>query len=354
MVATPLRHLLLCCMVLLVLAPYAAARQVDSNEDRRERARLIGILEGTELEVSFEGTPAREAFRAISRAIGVPITGRWADDRTGHGIDPEIEIWLEIDRADARLVLEIMIEQSEDYEPCTWQLRRGYIEVGTKERLAAPSARQTRLYPIRDFMLEPPYNVGPNLQSLTNNQGGGFGGVGGLGGGSPKMSALKLEEFMQRKYSTAVVSLPAQNVEMGPGGSMSFKKRPEEIALEMLHGIVETVEPGNWETGEIVEPDEDDQYDQRNASRGGSGRGSRASRTRARMVNSRKIASIHEFDGQMIISAPDFVHRQVMGYPDRIPAPRLTDEERIARSLKASSTDTIKIAVLPPAGETGP
>jgi hypothetical protein len=125
---------------------------------------------------------------------------------------------------------------------------------------------------------------------------------------------------------------------------MSFKKRPEELSLEMLHGIVETIEPGNWDTGEKEAIEPDDPHAQPR-------RGSRVSRQRARLVNNRKIASIREYDGQMIIAAPDFVHRQVMGYPQIIPAPTLTDEDRTARSLKASSTDGITFVVLPPAGE---
>ena len=299
--------------VLVALASRAPADGPETTEDQNDRARLIGVVEGTEMAVSFKGTPAREAFRAIASAIDVPISGRWADDRIGHGLDPGAEIWLDVERADARFILEMMLEQCEDYEPCTWQLRRGYVEVGTKERLGAPSARQTRLYPMRDLMIEAPYFASD-------------GGVVGLSRGA----------FLQRKYATAVISVPSD----------SGRKRPEELALEIVHGIVETVEPGNWDTGEPPEPD-DDTYDSTVGGGGAAGAAPRRS-TRRRVTQGWKIARIRQFRDQLIVTAPDFVHRQVGGYPQRRPAPSLTDEERATRSAQASSHDTVRVVVLVP------
>jgi hypothetical protein len=149
-------------------------------------------------------------------------------------------------------------------------------------------------------------------------------------GGGPSVSR---SEFMERKYATAVLSVP------DPDG----RKRPEELALEIVHGIVETVEPGNWDTGEPVEPDDNVEG---TAPRGAGGRPARR-----RIVQDWKIARIRQYRGQVIITAPDFVHRQVGGYPQKIVPTPLTDAARETRSAQASAHDAITITVLAPGEE---
>ena len=64
-----------------------------------------------------------------------------------------------------------------------------------------------------------------------------------------------------------------------------------------------------------------------------------------------KIARIRIWNDRIIIRAPDFIHRQVGGYPKVIlPAP-LSEEERAERSAAASSGRS-NIVVLPGRKET--
>ncbi len=165
-----------------LLAAASASGQLQTSYDARMQAELIGVLTQTRLSVELDGVPAREAFRSVSAALATPVIGRYSDDRFGHGIDPEAPITFKAQDAPARLVLEMILEQCATYEPCIWQLRKGYIEVGTKERLSFPAAAETRLYNVRDLMLEPPHFVAPHL---------GSGGPGG--GGMPPIALVMVE-----------------------------------------------------------------------------------------------------------------------------------------------------------------
>ena len=134
--------------------PVTTVAPKEQSEDQ-ERAKLLGVLVYTNVTVKFEDTPVREAIDSLKKSLGIQIIGRYSDDAVGFGIDPETRVSL--DTTDTALeVLEQILIQCEVYEDCTWQLRHGYVEVSTKERLSVPSAREVRLYHIRDFMIEPP------------------------------------------------------------------------------------------------------------------------------------------------------------------------------------------------------
>ena len=283
--------------ILGLAAPAAAIQGLAAPDETR--AELLGTLTFTRLSVRFDDAPAREAFRALSRAAGTPIAARFVSEKIDHGIDPEIPIALAVDDVDALLVLEMILEQCEEYDPCTWQLRNGYIEVGTKERLSAPAAAETRMYPIRDLMLEPPYFVSP---------------------GAAMPSAA---EFYAHDYACAAITRPAS----------SGRKSPHELAQEMVEAIVETIEPGNWDYGQFVEEarNDDGRVDTR-----------RARRTQPGL---QKIARIRLIGDRIVITAPDFIHRQVNGYPRPIRPPKLTPEELQQRSQMAS-TERAHVVVL--------
>jgi hypothetical protein len=291
--------------VICLLAAGSASGQFQAPVDVEMRARLIGVLTHTRLSVEFDGVPAREAFRSLSAALATPIIGRYADDRFGHGIEPDLPVTFQLDEAPARLVLELILEQCTLYEPCTWQLRKGFIEVGTKERLSWPAAAETRLYNIRDLMLEPPYFASP------------------LPGGLPCAA-----DFWNHPYACAALTRPAELVPSG-GGGFTARKRPEVLSAEIAEGIVEIIEPGNWDYGQS---DEDDA--ESGPTRGGPIGGPWQAAVATR---SDKIARIRIWRDELIISAPDFIHRQINGYPRPVPPKPLTEAERHDRSTKASS-----------------
>ncbi len=227
------------------------------------RATLHRTLTGTDISVEYRQTPAREVFKHLKTVLGLPIIGRYSDDKVGHGIDPDTPITLDVTDTPAIIVLELVLDQCEDLDPCTWQLRKGYVEVGTKERLSAPAAQVIKFYPIRDLMMiAPNFDNAPDIDlAVALNQasgggssggsgGGGFGG-GGSGGGSGG--------------GGVIISPPAE---------APLRVQDFEFVQELMDLIQGTVEPLAWEYN------------------GGTARMSYLS-------------------GNLIIRAPGFIHRQL-------------------------------------------
>ncbi len=251
--------LLLCtCVAVLSAAAPAPSRPLS-------RATLHRTLTETEISVDYSNTPVREVFKHLKIVLGLPIIGRYSDDKVGHGIDPDTPITLDATDTPAVIVLELILDQCQDIDPCTWQLRKGYVEVGTKERLSVPAALVIKLYPIRDLMMiAPHFNNAPDIDlSVALNQaggggggssgsgGGGFGGGGSSGGGS--------------SGGGSIISDP---------GEAPLRIESFEFVQDLMDLIQGTVEPDFWDSS------------------GGTAR-------------------ISYLSGTLIIRAPDFIHRQL-------------------------------------------
>jgi hypothetical protein len=283
---------------LSVIVSLGASKPAD-DVDEIERAKLLGVLVYTKVSMKMDDTPARDAIKALREALGVAVVGRWSDDALGFGMDPNVRLTLELHNVDGLSALEQILEQAAVAEECTWQLRKGFIEVGTKERLSMPATREVRVYPIRDFMLEPPR----------------FGRLSGPVG-EPKL----------QKYGGAMIGTPASTVVNGKESVR--RKEPEDLALEMVEAIVETVEPGRWNTGE-----EDDDGRSVIDSQMSSKRPSSPPTTQPASSGAFppiEWASIRLWRDQLIVKAPDFMHRQINGYPKPIP-PKPASSEDTAR-----------------------
>ncbi len=246
-----------CVAVLLATAP-TPSRPLS-------RATLRHMLTATDISVEFRETPAREVFKHLNVVLGLRIVGRYSDDKVGHGIDPDTPITLDATDTPAIMVLELVLDQCEDIDPCTWQIRNGFVEVGTKERLSAPAANVIKLYPIRDLMMiAPHFGNAPDIDlAVALNQTGGGGssggsGGGGFGGGSGSGSG-------SGGGGGAIISAPGE----APPRIQNF-----EFVQELMYLIRDTVEPMSWQ------------------SNGGTARMSYLS-------------------GNLIIRAPGFIHRQL-------------------------------------------
>jgi len=245
--------LLSACVAVLSAAAPASSRPLS-------RANLQHALTDTVISVEYRQTPAREVFKHLKTVLGVPIVGRYSDDKAGHGIDPETPITLDGSDTPAIDVLELVLDQCKDLDPCSWQLRKGFVEVGTKERLSAPAAQVIKLYPIRDLMMiAPNFDNAPALDlavALNQTAGSSGGSGGGFGGGSSGGSG---------GGSGAIISGPAE----GPRRGEDF-----EFVQDLMDLIQGAVEPWSWEDN------------------GGTARMSYLS-------------------GNLIIRAPGFIHRQL-------------------------------------------
>ena len=225
---------------------------------------LADRLADTTISVNYREMPTRQVFEDFAARTGLPVVGRYLDDRVGYGIDPELPITLEVEDKPARDVLEILLSVCEaDGEPCTWQIRLGYIEVGTKARLSVPAAFELRRYDITEQMFE-------------------------------------VADYGEQR------------------------RHPTVIGIETVESIVNTIEPGIWDYGQ--NGDEDEVLGPWwTTGHGGAATPGALPVTRTRTGKPvrvyrepRSIGTIRLWRKQLIVLAPDYVHRQLGGYGKEI------------------------------------
>jgi len=276
------------------IAEVARRREAESRRDTSQGA-LLGALLYTDITVNFDETPARDAFTYVKQLLGVDLVVRYNDDRSGFGIDPDTPISLEAKGVPALTVIERMLEQCADLDPCTWQLRKGYIEIGTKDRLSVPAARELRMYPIRDLLFEVPrFDNAPEFDLNSSlNQGGGAGGGGGgfggggggFGGGGGGFGGGGGGGGFGGGGGGAGGGGGGGGAPFGNPGEEPERMSEDEKVQQLVDIILETIEPDAW------------------------------------VDNGGDAATIRYFEGVLIVRAPDYIQRQIGGYPF---APRRT------------------------------
>jgi len=262
-----------------------ADQKAQAAKNDTSKGKLLGALLYTDMSVNFDKTDAKTAFEFVRQNLGVPLVVRYAGEGGSEGIDPELEINLQIESAAALTVIERLLEICGTDAACTWQLREGFVEVGTKARLAVPAARELRMYPVRDLLFEPPmfdnapdFNLGAALQQGQGGMGGGGGGTGGGGGGFGGGGGGFGGGGGGGGFGGG------GGGSGGGGGGLigdpgEDPERPsEEEKAEQLQDIIkEQCEPEAWDV--------------------------------------EGWATMRYYQGVLIIRAPDFVHRQIDGYP---------------------------------------
>ncbi len=254
-------------------------QRTRAQANNSSKSHLLSTLLYTDVSVQFNETPLRDVMKYLETVLGINLSPRYSDDRNanGEGMDPDAPITLNVENMPALTVIEMVLSQldtSDSAASATWQLRDGYVEIGTKDRLSAPGAREIRYYPIRDLLFEPPmFENAPelDLESALNQaqnsgsgsggsgSGGGFGGGGGGGGGGSGGGG-----------GGAIFGEPGEDPE---------RISEAERAQQIMDLITETVEPDAWDVA------------------GGD------------------TATIRYYQGTLIIRAPDFIQRQIGGYP---------------------------------------
>jgi len=232
-------------------APSAAA--VARRTGHPQRDTLIKMM--TPMTVNFENQRLEDVMDFIRTVTGADLGPMWVTDSETEGLDREMQVTIQADNITALDLIEKLLERaSADIGESTWQLSgTGTLELGPKERLNR--YKRVEIYDIKDLLFElPEYPQVPllDLQSvLQSNRGGG-------GGRSP---------FRQNQTQ--------QQLQTG----QQISKLREEQSQDVMDMLQELVEPDQW------------------VDRGGDG------------------ASMRFFQGALIVSAPDYVHRQLMGYP---------------------------------------
>jgi hypothetical protein len=250
------------------------AADAAAEEMQTAKPKILGALLTTPMSVDFAETTAKDAFDYFKKNLGVQMIVRFRSDRFPEGIDPEATITLKLDSTPALTVLEQMMAQVCTNVPCTWQLKSTFLEIGTKPDLSRPGDLELKLYPVRDILYEAPvfdnapdFNIDTALAQGMPGMGGmgGGGGGGGMGGGGGGFGG-------------------AGGGGGGMGGGAPFgqpsgdaeRTSHEELAGKLIRLIQLTIEPDVWASG---------------------------------------AATIEYFQGSLMVKAPDFVHRQLGGYP---------------------------------------
>lgn len=272
------------------LAPPKGAKE---NLERLQKIITIDIKEWK----------LEEVIRHISTETEAKFEPVWKSG-TVDGLDPELLITFSAKGVDALTVLEKVLEKASgdaitSDEKATWQMTTyGLIEIGPRKVLN--KTKRTQVYDVSDLLVEVPvYDDVPviDLAQVLQSSGGGKGGGGGGGGGK---------------------SIFGNGGGRGGGGNQQRqqerRERRERLVEELKRILTTLAEKDQWEDG------------------GGSG------------------GTMTVYQGNVIIDAPDYMHRAVAGYAWW---PSLKTRPTKTRRYDSSSnnTEAAKVLGLTPATE---
>jgi len=219
---------------------------------------LQAQLSRTLPELKLDGVTLGDALDFIRDVSGVNLYVDWKTLEAS-GVSRETPINVRLRAVSLRKALNTIMAEAGGGDQIGWTSDAGVITVTSKEKINSTSI--TRVYDIRDLLLEvPDFTDAPNfsLDSQSTRGGGGGGGRGGGGGGGGSGQGLFGNSSNQ------------QNSEQDKG------KTKEERAEEILTLIKETISPDIW------------------ADNGGT-------------------ATIRFFNGSIIVRAPKYVHEAIGG-----------------------------------------
>ncbi|MBY0111797.1 MAG: hypothetical protein K2Y21_03170 [Phycisphaerales bacterium] len=236
------------------IAQQASIGPVPREASARQAAALGKMMKT--ISVEYAQTPLESVLKNLADVTGAPLEIAWRDDRNPTGLDKEALINFKAENQTALSILERALAQAQvdgTLGGNTWQLsEEGVIEVGPKERLNR--TRRIEIYDISDLLLVVrDYSDVPQFDLNASLQAASSGGGGG-GGQSP-------------------FSGGNQNQNNQTGAT------EQQRADEVIRLITELIESEQW------------------------------------TANGGNAANITYYKKQMIVTAPDYIHRQLAGYP---------------------------------------
>ena len=248
---------------------YDRTRPADSKVEPSP-AVLAGALVYTRLHVNLDEAPLSQALNALARAARVNLLGLYRRGDSSPGLDRDAPISLLLEDVTAQEALEAILAAATGMVDVTWQIRGNIIECGPKQMLAESGRREIRVYDLTDLRFEI-----PNFSSPT----------------------------------------------FDPSREHNIRRRPKQISADFAKLIVNQVEPDAWreadapgDPGRVLGPvgggampapaqnlDPDSQQD---------------------IYVRGQWASLHiRADRDLVVNAPDFIHRQIGGYGRLVPPP---------------------------------
>jgi hypothetical protein len=236
--------------------------RATGNEKRDAVARLMKPVT-----VEFKDQTLETAINYIIEVTGAEFDVLWLDERNTEGLDKQTQINLRAKNVTALTLLERTLEKAADVQGirggATWQITSvGEVQIGPKSRLN--KHRRIEIYDINDLLMTiPDYTDAPDFDITQAAQSGGSGGGRGGGGGGGGQSPFG-----------------GGGGRSGQGGQGNEDLRPRsERAEELKNLLQDLVEPDQW------------------TDRGGDG------------------GSMRYYEGTLIVNAPDYMHRELNGYP---------------------------------------
>ena len=229
---------------------------------------------GKTISVDFNNNEFEQVIAYLRQVTEVQMYPDWKALES-IGIRPSSEVSLEMNDIPAVNVVKRVLEQvGDDFERPEYSIEDGVVVISSDAALRKKVV--TIVYDIRDLLFEVPYfDNAPdfNLADSIQQGGGGFGGggggggFGGGGGGSGGGGG-------------------GGGVPFGEAGDAPERRSEEEKVQDLVDLIIESVEPESW------------------------------------VDNGGDAATIRYYQGVLIVRAPDFIQRQIGGYPFAPRAPR--------------------------------
>lgn len=264
------------------------AREAEALLPKHEltpREVILQSLLYTNLSVSFDQTPAQDAFDYFKTALGIELIVHYSDDDSEKGIDPLTPITLKAEDMQALKLMKLLLGQCQGTQPYTWQLREAFLEIGTKAHLSDYYSREIRFYDIESLLSDPIYIMA-----------------------DPDYGIDKAYRKQPTKKSRSKRKLSRGNIRKVRSGKLKDKldkATKQQRAQVIVNLIIETIETKGWEQ------------------------------------NGGEWATINYKDGSIMVNAPDFIHRQINGYPS-VPRPaksKPTDKESSAKKTQDPSQE---------------
>ncbi len=264
-----------------------AAASPNDDQDLVALGRLLYAKVDVECDEATVGASIRALTDALELNVAMKFDVAFVDDTP---------VVLALKEVDGLTALEAIISQggAQGGSAATWQLRRGIVEIGSREFLARTSARRTQLYDVSSLVFDVPYTP--------------------AGETAPAAIGHLRPQFT-----------------LGPDPETYRRKAPIEVAADLMQAITEQVEPEAWQPLPEGDGAQGTSGPTPRVPSGGSvNHGQRNLSTLAdRNFDASlgppfvrgKWASLgfHRQSAQLMVSAPDFVHRGIGGYPPALP-----------------------------------
>jgi hypothetical protein len=275
---------------------FTETREFASPKDDPNRIAL-GRLLLSRVDLSAEDATTSATIRALADAIGINISVKFDIDFVD-----DTPIFLELKQVDGRTALEaiIALAASSGGADATWQLRRGIVEIGSKPFLARSSGRRAEIYEIPDLTFDV-----PSFRSDDPAQGASMVRKGTMGGA----------------FSGAVSH--------HPNPELLRRKSPSELAAFLMHTIVGQVESESWDPKPEGDGTKGTKAPPATTPSGGFSGNANSLTNADRNLDPGegplfvrgKWASMDYLSQKksLIVTAPDFVHRGIGGYPPPLP-----------------------------------